>query len=614
MARRSLFADPEDLRLSDPATVWEGAAGSLRAVLEERGQRRVRTRARRLSFREWLPLVPEVRGPLDLNRFPYQRELYQQHAVEDREQVTVKATQIGESTRQIRIALYEADVEQRSVLYTFPTDDELADFSRKRIRPVIRASEHLMSRMTADGVDNVGQKQIGANGWIFFRGTMKPIDSVDCDMAIFDEYDTSDLANIAASEYRVTGLMSAGLIRRVGVPSIPGYGISALWERTDQRVWTVKCEACGEWNPIRGLEAFERNVDRENVRLVCRRGECRRELDVRRGEWVAKFPDRDVRGYHIPKLVVPGKRVLAGVIANSQKTKDYERQAFFNRDLGEPYAPAEGRLSFEQVQACVRHDLRPHDPWGRVPGSQRLRFMGVDVASTRALNVVVEEEVDRDTVTGRKLWVGEVEDDPARGSAFHQLCHLINAFGVHMVAIDHEPEGRLAQALAARFPGRVYRVGFFSPSGQQRSAPAPMNVDDGEMFASVWRTRAYDAVFERFRMQRVLLPPLDLLPAEYPVHLGNLYRQKTEVERKSQDGRKVATGAVRVDYLRTGPEDFAQAEAYCLAAIELFYRRVGLGLVSAAGPVALSAGESEDDEVDVLDVMFGGEPTYRSGF
>jgi hypothetical protein len=617
VARRSLFDDPGDGLDLDP---WEGASTAFRGVIEERTQQKVRTRTRRLSFAEWLPLVPEVRGPLDLDRFPFQRELYEQHAVDDEEQVSKKATQIGESTRAIRIALYQADVEQRGVLYTFPTDEELSDFSRKRIKPVIRASRHLMSRMTGDGVDNVGQKQIGTNGWIFFRGTMKPIDSLDVDVLVADEFDTSDQANLAASIYRVTGLVSAGLLRWLGVPSIPGYGISDKYEGTDQRTWTVKCWACGEWNPIGGFETYQANVDEENVRLVCRRGECRRDLDVKRGEWVARYPDRGVRGYHIPKLVVPSRKTLAGVIANSRKTKDYEKTHFFNRDLGEPYAPAEGRLSLEQVQACVRGELRPVDPWGMVPASHRLRTAGIDVASKRALNVVIEEEVDYETSTGVKLWVGEIEDDPARGPAIDQLGQLMVRFGVHMAAIDDSPDGRMSQAFAERFPGRVYRVSFFTPGPAQKQAPSPMNVDDAEMFVGLWRTRAYDATFERFRMQRVLLPPLESLPRDYPAHLGNLYRQKTEVERKGQDGRKVATGVVRVDYLKTGPEDYGQAEAYNLAAIELFYRRVGLGLALGQGPVPLAeldgaAGPDEEDEVDALDLIMGGQaPAYRSGF
>jgi hypothetical protein len=286
------------------------------------------------------------------------------------------------------------------------------------------------------------------------------------------------------------------------------------------------------------------------------------------------YPDRDVRGYHIPKLLIPGRRTLALVVENSRKTKDYQRTAFFTRDLGEPYAPAEGRLSLEQVQACVRGELRPVDPWGVRSRVARLRTMGVDVARKRALNVVIEEEVDYETSTGVKLWVGEIEDDPARGPAIDQLGQLMVRFGVHMARSTTRRMGGCRRRSRAVPGPRVPRV-VLHAGPAQKQAPAPMNVDDAEMFVSLWRTRAYDATFERFRMQRVLLPPLESLPRDYPAHLGNLYRQKTE-------------------------------------------RRQELALMLGQGPVPLmdlvgGPGEDDEDDVDPGEALTG-VPGYRSGF
>src|SRR5207248_8853944 len=101
----------------------------------------------------------------------------------------------------------------------------------------------LLERIPAAAVDNVGQCQVG-QGWLYCRGT-QPIESIDADVVVFDELDYSDQANIEASERRVTGPMSAGLLRRVGVPTVPGFGVSAALDASDQRIWTVKCDACG---------------------------------------------------------------------------------------------------------------------------------------------------------------------------------------------------------------------------------------------------------------------------------------------------------------------------------------------------------------------------------
>lgn len=541
-----------------------------------------------MALRAWVESVPESRGPLDFARFTFQREMYDERSAHDREQVYMKGTQVGISTLMVRWVLFHADVHQRIALYTFPTDRELNDFSRQRIRPTIRSSAHLRSRIPADAVDNVGQRQVGA-GWVYFRGTNKPIDSIDADVVVFDEYDSSDAANIEASERRVSGPMSAGLLRRVGVPTYPGTGISKAYEASDQRVWTVKCDACSTHNPLRGSEAFTLNVDQVTARLVCRK--CRRRIDPRAGEWIATFPDRDVRGYHVPKLIVPGAR-LETIVENSRKTRPDQRQAFFNRDLGEGYAPSENRLSLEQLRACVDDDLRPLASLR----SERFVTMGVDVASARALNVVIEEAIDDHC--GRRVFVGEIEDRNGR-TAFELLCDLMDAYNVTMACIDHAPEGRFAEAFADRFPGRVYRAGYFNPQIGQRRDVEPWNVDDKTRYVSLWRTRAIDATLERFRTGAVVLPPLEMLPIDYPAHLGSLVRRAEET----------VNGAMRVDYVKTGADDYAHAEVYNLAAIELIWHRVGLSVVDdyLATPLVVPG------PGDLLGLP-SAEPSYRSPF
>jgi hypothetical protein len=562
-------------------------------VLEDRGRASRDVALRSLSFRGWASRVPEPRGPLDFGRFAYQRELYGEWMAEDREAVFVKATQVGVSTLAVRWALFHADVHGRVCLYTFPTDRDLADFSRQRIRPVIRASPHLLERIPGSAVDNVGQRQVGQR-WLYCRGTQRPVESIDADVVVSDEYDYSDQANIEASERRVTGPMSAGLLRRVGVPTVPGYGVSAVYESSDQRVWSVKCGACSEWNPMRGAEAFAANVDAEALAIVCRK--CRRRLDVQSaGEWVATFPEREVRGYHMPKLIVPGVR-LDGLVANSRKTRPDQRQAFYNRDLASRTRLPSTGSSIDQIRACMRDDLRPLP----VLRSDRFATMGVDVASTRALNVVIEEVLDGNT--GRRVVVGEIEDG-SEGPAFEQLCALMGRYGVTTACIDRA-ERRFSEAFADAFPGQVYLVGY-TPSPGARGDVAAWQVDDPGRMVTLWRTLAIDATLERFRLGTVLLPPLEMLPADYPAHLGNAVRQNVEV----------AGGQVRADYVRLGPDDYLHAEVYCLAAIELAWRRLGLQRVLGTGPVPLlalnpPADDREDQPLDLFDVG----PIYRPGF
>jgi hypothetical protein len=571
--------------LPDPSAAL---LAELERLQHDRGRVSRAVAARALRFREWAELVPEQRGPLDFGRFRYQAELFEPWMVSDDDACFMKATQCGISALAIRFALYVADVMGGVAIYCFPSDRTLRDFSRQRIRPIIRNSPHLLDRIPPGSVDNVDQRQIGTTGWLYCRGTMSPVLSTDADAIVFDELDSADQQNVEISERRVSGPQSAGLIRRVGVPSVPGYGISAAFEASDQRVWTVKCSACGERNPMRGAEAFAANVDQERELIVCRK--CRRRLDVQgAGEWVATFPDRTTRGYALPKLIVPGVK-LDKLIANSKKTRPDQRESFMQSDLGEPYAAAENRLGLEELRACVDPDAR------LLPSLQSDRFvaMGVDVADARALSVVIGELLPDGR--SRRVFVGEVDDRDGR-TASQQLSNLMRRYGVHMAVIDHLPSGRFSEAFANEFPGRVWRAGFYDPHPTQRQESAPWTPDDAVSFVGLWRTRWIDLTLERFRVGDVVLPPLETLPAIYPAQLGALVRTTEELP---------SGLGVRVRYVSTGADDLGMAEVYLTAAFALLWRRVGM----------VQRAELEATPVPLLEPgdMFGLEPVYRPGF
>jgi hypothetical protein len=529
----------------------EAAAASVAALIEDRGSSRSDLALRRTPFAEWALLVPEPRGPLSFERFPFQRALYGDDVTHAREVVVMKAAQCGLSAWAIRLALFNADVLGRTALYTFPTEKELQRFSSRRLRSAIRGSEHLMARMPASAIDSVFQKQVGP-GWVELRGTNRPVDYLDADIAIFDEYESSNAENIATAERRVSGPDSAGLLRRLGVPGYPGSGISAAYEQSDGRVWNAKCEACDHWNPLRGLAAFEANVDLERAELVC--SACRRPLDPRQGEWVATYPNRDVIGFAVPKLLVPGLR-LAPIIKASQSTKPFERAAFLNRDLGEAYAADEQRLTLEQITACVDRSLRPQ----RVAETWNPVVMGIDVAGTRPLNVSIEELADDGR--GRKLWIGEVEDEPGGRTALQQIAQFMSDYRVYMACIDARPENRLAMAFADAFPERVYRIGYEMPGGSRRD-PQVAVIDDDRRYISVWRTVMIDHTIDRFRRRDIALPPLEMLPADYPKQLGNSVR----VIQERGGWRPVPV------YEKLGPDDYLHAEVFCFLARELVQR------------------------------------------
>lgn len=514
------------------------------ALLEMYDLQQADRQNRRTPFLEWAKRVPEPKsGTLDFERFPFQLELYSEGAYE-KEMVIKKATQVGISAYLTRWVMYHADIGALVALYVFPKLAQMYDFADARVKLAILGSEYLRGRVPAAHVQNKGLRQIGL-GMVYFRGseTKTALDSVDADVLALDEYDTLTQENVPDAERRISG-SEVALIRRVGVPSTPNWGIDKLYEESDQRRWLVKCSAC---KTHQALE-FPGNVDMETAKVVCQK--CRKPLDVRKGEWVAEHPDRGIRGYHIPRLVVPHTNV-ASIIKASKKTNPTDRKTHHNKDLGLAYADEEGRLSDEAIAAaCRAYSMAPRDGGST---TDNLVTMGVDVASVRALNVRISEHFgDRK----RALLITRVDD-------FNELANLMRRFNVKMAAVDHAPDERMSRSFAEKFPGRVYLVAYAQNQKQIFS------VDEDTKLATVRRVEAIDATYDLIRRQLNELPggrtgDPEALPEGY----------KDEMQGEVRESETDEFGRSTVRYKKTGPNDYTHAEVYDVVATEIWHYRL----------------------------------------
>lgn len=519
------------------------------ALAELLDQERADRTGKTMDFLEWALRVPEPKsGTIDLNRFPYQRELYSAVGADAEEVVVKKATQVGVSTYGLRWVMFHADVRQRNSLYLFPTRQQMYDFADARIKASILASDYLQGRIPPGYVNNKGLKRIGL-GYLYCRGSESPneLQGVDADCLFMDEYDDIRAENIPDAERRISGPDSAGLIRRVGVPQYPGTGLDLHYERSDQRSWVVKCPRCGHRQPV----TYEANVDEERVAIVCngqgtrtkKQRNCRAPLDLLDGEWVAKYPDRSKIGFWIPRLIVANAD-LQDIIDARHSTSPTATKVHYNKDLGLAYAPEEGRLSDEAIRRAQRRELpldymNPAVVRWNAPTRKGPRTMGVDVASSRALNVVIREYANG---LALPLYLGECE-------TFRDVAKLIDAYDVNFACVDHLPDGRLGRALGEAFPGRVWTVSYGPDSQLDYIKPS-----EEDRHVSVKRTTLLDDLFDEFRHQRRLLPGENLegLPQGYAAQLQAPIRvvETDEFDRTT------------VRYENHGAADYAHAEAY----------------------------------------------------
>lgn len=509
-------------------------------AMRERAARQVAAKKEAaLNFLEWALKLPEAKtGTLNFARFPFQKELYEE-GFATREVVVRKATQVGVSAWALRWILAHADRYGRTGLYIFPTRDTVFDFSDSRIKPVLDASDYMQDRLGEP--QNKGLRKVGL-GLVYFRGSESSsgAQSIDADTLVLDEYDLLDPGNLPDLEKRVSGPLSASLLRRLGNPTDEGWGIDAAYERSDKRQWHVKCTKCRTWQPI----TYDDNVNEEKLLIVCKK--CDKPLDVGSGEWVAEFPDRDVRGYHLSRLIVPGREPgtshdLQEVVTAHHVREPYRFKIHMNKDLGLPWSPSEGRLKKSAIQAAQSLEaFRQQEGYS----GNNFITMGVDVASKRNLNVRISELLPNGMRKG--LYIREVE-------SFNEVDKLMRQFRVNLALIDHEPEFRSAMNIVNRYPGRAFLVAY---TPNQKLVLNVADLDDG--IVKVRRVEPMDSTIEQINAQR------NLLPQDLPEGYVDQMRSPSRSVDEDETGRRIVT------YKKRGPDDFFHAETYDLIAHEVF--------------------------------------------
>lgn len=467
--------------------------------------------------------------------------------------------------------------------HSFFLESVLTHNSSTRVDPLREGSPYLQSRtqLAPRWAWNKGLKRIGTltkSGFIHYRGSesKNELIAVDADAVFLDEYDSLAPQNVPEAERRIGG-SSLGVIRRVGVPSHPEFGIAKRYDTSDKRSWQVKCGHCNEWQPL----VFHKNVKWDedeggaivDPRVVCWR--CEEPLDVLSGEWVAEYPSRARPGFHVHRLMVPGDRNLRNVVEASKLRLPIQVKSFWNNDLGLPYTDATGGLD----RAVLAAAISMAETWNAgpmyqsaTPGYRGTNFvtMGVDVASARALNVRISEHIDGVAVEGhrkRALYIGTAD-------SFDEVVELMERYQVTICVIDHLPEMRLALGVAERFPGRVY-VCRYNTGGKQID---PLVLDTEQRTVSVLRVPLMDATAAVMRSLRNLIP--EDLPNDY---VDNMLAPRREIKKDEYD-------RVTVIWESKGPDDYYQAEAYDIVATEVL-------------KVRIEVEEAERPELHALDEM-----------
>ena len=293
------------------------------------------------AFREMARGSTSEPGKYRLSRLPYQQE--PQESFTDptvAETVLLWARQLGKTTLLENLVGYIMDVDPSNVFIKYPTRSKAADFSQKKLTPMIRETPSLRRKIkphrSRDSGNTIFSKlfpggsisMVGANSASALR-------QLSCRVVIQDEIDSDEpnsegdpvpQADATASNFHDAILVKASTPTQEpeddGRGGQTGSRIQILFDQSDQRFWNVACPKCNHWQVLKWpqvkwtwkTEPGETISDPEKAVYVCEG--CNAELSdfervrmIMHGKWVAKFPGRRRRGYHLSGLYrVMGKK------------------------------------------------------------------------------------------------------------------------------------------------------------------------------------------------------------------------------------------------------------------------------------------------------------------
>lgn len=299
---------------------------------------------------------------------------FQERILSDESQIVVirKCSQVGMSETSLRMALgLVSIIPNLSLIYVFPTASFAKLYVKTRLDPIINGSPFLRSAVrNSDGADSAEVKQLGAGGFLYFRGASSDTAaiSVAADAIIFDEYSFANQEIAGQFQSRLTH--SPHKIRTyLSTPTFPMDPIDAAF-RDSRRHWNfVKCHHCGHWFcpsyldhvHIPGYDDELRRITKARLAsiryqeavLLC--PHCGREpsLQPKHRGWVVENPSENhlAAGYQVQPFDAPNIISIPYLV---QASTAYARWAdFVNFNLGLPAEDADSGITPEDVDNAM---------------------------------------------------------------------------------------------------------------------------------------------------------------------------------------------------------------------------------------------------------------------
>ena len=406
-------------------------------------------------------------GKYRSSRTPYMIEIMNNMSVFSgvQEQVTMKGTQLGFTCGGENWIGYIIDCVPGPTIMTLPTVELAERFSKQKLAPTIQETpclrEKVSEKRIKSSTNTILAKEfpggilflIGANSSAGFRqSSIRNLFMDDADGFTADAGGEGDPAELARK--RTDSFGAKRKIWTNSTPTIKGASrIERGYNESSQAQFYIPCPHCGgvqtlEWG---GVEAdfgirFMRDEDGQLIDVWYECRHCHRRIDeyqktkmLEAGEWVHKYPDREIRGYQLSALYSPfGMFSWRDAVKSFLKAKGHplRMQAWVNTVLGLPYEE-----KGEQPEWTVLKSRAEPYQYFTAPDGVKLITAGVDVQDDRLAVVVKGWGLAEESWL---LWHGEIYGDTSIliGGPWDQLdLTLMRDFGGRRINLMYVDSG-----------------------------------------------------------------------------------------------------------------------------------------------------------------------------
>jgi phage terminase large subunit GpA-like protein len=338
------------------------------------------------------------------DRTPYLREIMDALSVESRvrDVAIMKATQVGGTEIALNWLGYIIDHAPAPVLWMLPTLKLAKRNSKQRLAPMIEASPALRAKVPSARARDSGNTTLEKDfpgGLLVIVGAESTSDmrSMPAKFVVLDEVDEYDSevgddgkkqgSPIELAAARTTTFTRRKLVA-ISSPTVEGAStIADAFEAGDQRHYHVPCPHCAH---EQALVVEQLTDDGHYLCIACGTliAEHHKTAMLAAGRWVAKFPQRAKRSYHISGLYSPlGLGLTWREIADKRaaaRTNPELEVTFVNTVLGLPHRGSTTRVTGKELR-------EGREQWKRrtIPRGGLVLTVGIDVQHNRFEVLVV---------------------------------------------------------------------------------------------------------------------------------------------------------------------------------------------------------------------------------